>query len=266
MRKLNIVAINGVAKSGKDTFVRFASQAMEDIKVVNFSTVDTVKEIYKLCGWNGEKTSEARKRLSDLKDFLSDAYDFSFLEIRQKIVQLSQNEAHQILFIHMREPKDLERLKREYPKAKTLLIRNPKIERNGEKGNHADREVFAYSDYDFTIVNDGTLEELKEKAKNFVELLISDKQCFHFQAEMTLRDDICVYAKNAEEAMQKFRNVSAYCTTDSIYFYVSNVYAEKSGCVHADALYEKAQKDREVLFAFQRIEKNPFCKLKGDVK
>ena len=54
----NIVIINGYGGSGKDTFVEFVSKYN---KVYNFSSVDKVKEIAKLIGWNGKKEEKDRK-------------------------------------------------------------------------------------------------------------------------------------------------------------------------------------------------------------
>ena len=59
-----IVIINGTGGSGKDTFIDFVKK---HAKVVNVSSVDFVKEVATLAGWQGEKSKEARKFLSDLK-------------------------------------------------------------------------------------------------------------------------------------------------------------------------------------------------------
>ena len=59
-----IVIINGTGGCGKDTFVSFVSKYK---RVYNFSSIDKVKEIAKLIGWNGGKTDKDRKFLSDLK-------------------------------------------------------------------------------------------------------------------------------------------------------------------------------------------------------
>ena len=53
--------------------------------------------------------------------------------------------------------------------AKTLLMRRAVIE-NDNQSNHADAEVFNY-DYDYIIENNGTLEELEQKAIEFLKQL-----------------------------------------------------------------------------------------------
>jgi len=54
--KKQIVVINGTGGSGKDTFVEFCSKYG---KVMNFSSVDKVKEVARVIGWDGKKN---RKR------------------------------------------------------------------------------------------------------------------------------------------------------------------------------------------------------------
>lgn len=67
-----IFVINGSGGVGKDTFVELVSVELNDkLKrfhtVVNFSSVDKVKEIAREIGWDGRKTEKDRKFLSDLK-------------------------------------------------------------------------------------------------------------------------------------------------------------------------------------------------------
>ena len=64
MGSKQIVIINGTGGCGKDTFVSFVSKYK---RVYNFSSIDKVKEIAKLIGWDGGKTDKDRKFLSDLK-------------------------------------------------------------------------------------------------------------------------------------------------------------------------------------------------------
>lgn len=67
-----IFIINGSGGVGKDTFVKFISDELNDIMkkfhtVVNFSSVDKVKDITREIGWNGKKTEKDRKFLLILK-------------------------------------------------------------------------------------------------------------------------------------------------------------------------------------------------------
>ena len=73
-------------------------------------------------------------------------------------------DAH-MLFLHIREPNEIQRAKEKF-NAKTILIT-----RNSVKhitSNMADRNVFNY-DYDLIINNDGSLDEFDTKANDFVK-------------------------------------------------------------------------------------------------
>ena len=168
---MKIVIINGYGGAGKDTFVEFCKKKDNDVFIQNFSTVDCVKEIAEKCGWLGEKTEKSRRFLSDLKDAMTKYNDKPYYNVLEKIDRLLYRFSYYeiptdelIIFIHAREPKDIKRWV-ETLKARTLLIH-----RTSEHifENHADRDVYTM-DYDYTIVNNGTLEELKEKAQKFIE-------------------------------------------------------------------------------------------------
>ena len=59
-----IFITNGMARCGKDTFAKFLNELIPTMK---YSSIDKVKDIAYLCGWDGGKTERDRKFLSDLK-------------------------------------------------------------------------------------------------------------------------------------------------------------------------------------------------------
>lgn len=157
-----VIIINGTGGSGKDTFVEFCS---EFTKVTNISSVDKVKEAAKaLVNWNGEKDEKSRKLLVDLKQLSIEYNDYPTQYIKEKYEEFMNSDS-KYLFIHIREINEIEKIKK-ILNAKTLLILNPRVAII--TSNTSDGNVLNYN-YDFTIKNDGTLEDLKQKAKKFVE-------------------------------------------------------------------------------------------------
>ena len=69
------------------------------------------------------------------------------------------------MFIHIREINEIEKIKNLIG-AKTLLIKNPKVKLI--LSNESDANVNNYT-YDYILLNNGTLEDLRKKAKDFVE-------------------------------------------------------------------------------------------------
>ena len=153
----HIFVINGTGGAGKDTFVKFVSGYVPS---VNFSSVDKVKEIAAVIGWTGTKTEKDRKFLSDLKQLAADYCDMPFKSMERKAEEFYKDN-NKFLFLHIREPHEIN--------AKTVLITR---EAAGIiTSNHSDRDVSCYG-YDFTIENNGTLEELNKKAGEFAKLFL----------------------------------------------------------------------------------------------
>lgn len=165
-----IFIINGMATSGKDTFIDMVEIALEDIDkrywVESYSSVTRVKEIAAECGWNPEvKTEKDRKFMSDLKLLLTEYNDLPFRDIKDVAESFLYNDFNsKMLFIHIREPEEVIRASKEF-NAYTILVKRDSVKQI--TSNMADANVYNCN-YDIIIDNNGTLEELKEKAEMFV--------------------------------------------------------------------------------------------------
>lgn len=174
---MKIVIVNGFPRSGKDTFVDFCLDYLGPYGK-NISTVDFIKYIAKECGWNGEKTPKDRKFLSDLKDLLSSWDDIPWKKVLKEI-QLFEFTFYQydmptddaIIFIHSREPKEIERFEKELGAISVLICR--RVVESNEQSNHADTEVLNHK-YNYIIENNDTLDDLKNKAIEFCKNLQND--------------------------------------------------------------------------------------------
>ena len=157
-----IIVINGTGGSGKDTFVNFVANYLN---VYNLSSVDKVKEIAKLIGWDGiSKTEKDRKFLSDLKKLTTIYNDMPFKEIEKGITRFKNDDNLDIMFIHIREIEEIQKVVDSYPETKTLLIK--RVGQDNITSNVSDANVDNYN-YDYVIYND-TLENLQQKALEFV--------------------------------------------------------------------------------------------------
>lgn len=137
----------------------------------SYSSVDFVKEIATECGWDGTKTPKNRKFLSDLKDLLIEWNDVPYQKILERIALLESfgfAKRDWILFVDCREPAEIRKLKKRL-NATTLLMRRESVE-NDETSNHADAEVF-YFDYDYVILNNGSVSDLNVEARKFLEYM-----------------------------------------------------------------------------------------------
>lgn len=156
-----IFIINGSAGVGKDSFVSLVRKNFEQ-SVENFSSVDKVKEIAKIIGWDGSKSEKDRKFLSDLKLLCTQYNDMPFNTMSKRVESFKKNDSV-MLFLHIREPEEIERAKLAF-NAKTLLVTRDAVKQ--VMSNSADANVFNYQ-YDITISNDSEFKCLIKKAVEF---------------------------------------------------------------------------------------------------
>ena len=163
-----IVIINGSGGVGKDTFVYLVDLIVPTMLI---SSVDKVKEAASILGWDGVKNESNRKFLSDLKLLTTDYNDHSYNYIKEKIAEFkSKDNKDRILFIMIREPKEIERIKKDFG-AKSLLITNDRVKKI--TSNMADANV-KHVKYDYVIHNNGTFNDLKNSARVFLCRLINE--------------------------------------------------------------------------------------------
>lgn len=171
---MKVVIINGIGGSGKDTFVEKCQEILQKACCLNISTVDFVKEVAGYCGWDGTKTPENRKFLSDLKKVLTEWNEVPLKKICQEVrawqsIWIGSGNYHKAtVFIHCREPKEIDKLLKEFQDYDpvTLLIRRESAE-SVEQINDSDNSVLNYS-YNYVVRNEGTLDDLKESARVFL--------------------------------------------------------------------------------------------------
>ena len=161
-----IVIINGRPCAGKDTFVEAVKTVTCD-DVINYSSIDKVKSIAKMCGWNGTKDDKSRKFLSDLKVLCDEFNDMTFNDMSEAVSRFKNDTTNlnAIMFIHIREPYNIKRAVEAF-NAKTLLIRRPEND-DSLCSNKSDADVFNYN-YDCTVYNDGRIENLCNAANKFL--------------------------------------------------------------------------------------------------
>lgn len=161
-----IIIINGTGGCGKDTFVTFAQKVG---RVRNISSIDLVKELAIHLGYLGGKSDKDRKFLSELKRITTEYNDLSFQDISRKVEEFKKSN-DDILFIHIREPEEIERAKLAFG-AKTLLIK--RIGYETITSNDSDANVENYI-YDYVITNE-SLESLENQAYSLINGLTEKK-------------------------------------------------------------------------------------------
>lgn len=159
-----IIVINGSPRVGKDTFIGLFSNYA---KTKNISSIDKIVESAKILGYNGNKNETNRKFLSELKELSTKFYDSAYNYISNQIKEF-KNSSYEVLFIHIREPKEIERIVKDFG-AITMIVENNRVDKI--TSNSSDSNIYEYKKYDYILHNDGTLEDLSKKARGFANYL-----------------------------------------------------------------------------------------------
>lgn len=168
-KKKVIIVINGAGGVGKDTLINFIA---EKHPIYNASAIAPIKQAALQLGWDEGKTLKDRKFLSDLKMLVTEYNDCSLNYLLDEVHRFCLTD-HDIMFVHIREPKEIEKfvdavrpLRLFCPPVVTLLVmRNTGTSRYG---NEADDGVGGY-EYDFVFDNNYPLGVAKEDFKLFID-------------------------------------------------------------------------------------------------
>lgn len=182
---IKFVIINGLGGCGKSTFIKLCKDYCEDPdtygiswKVEELSTVDFVKEIARLCGWKDTKRKKDREFLHDLKMAMENWDDIPNKKTLDNAYDILRKnlDCNHIFFVNIREAKGIESfsqlvMEHGLQKPTKVLIESKK------DTNEVDSVIYEIKsvEYDKIYQNNGTLEELSEKAQEFVKGIIYGK-------------------------------------------------------------------------------------------
>lgn len=157
-----IVIVNGSGGVGKDAFCRACSRYAE---CTVRSSIDPIKEVAREIGWEGGKSERDRRFLADLKALAAAYSDWPMRYMRGAVSAFMEcGDPDELLFLHVREPEEVERAAKEFGAVK-VLVTNPRIPKI--TSNQADARV-ADCTYDYVVCNDGSFADLDSMAADFV--------------------------------------------------------------------------------------------------
>lgn len=164
----SVIVINGAGGVGKDTLCELAAK---HFKVYNVSSITPIKEIAKMCGWDGGKDDKSRKFLSDLKLLTVEYNDYPTVWAKARYDEFLASD-DEIMFLHVREPHEIAKFVRATGgEAKTLLVRGGNRMTKSHYGNVSDDSVEDYS-YDLYYVNDKSLDVAEREFCDLIRTLL----------------------------------------------------------------------------------------------
>lgn len=172
MSDIQYIIVGGFPRSGKSTFVSYCKEIIGENYTLDISTVDLVKHLAALAGWDGTKTPKNRKFLSDLKQLLIEWDDVPYKDV----IRTAQNartdlDAYGVnhtlyVFVQCREPEEIQKFV-DRVGAHTVFISRKDHETPTNESDIATRRY----NYEATIFNDGDLDQLKLCAQAYVKSL-----------------------------------------------------------------------------------------------
>ena len=163
-----IFILNGMAQSGKDTFVTTLHKL--GIETIHYSYVDFTRDMLENAGiLTNKKTDKLRKLLCDVNNSLEEYDDIPFRDCCSIIENFIEGFIEgDWLLIDCREPKNIDRLKKCVDtNVETIFIKSNRI----CNASSADMAVSEEYEYDYYIDNTGTLSEFELNIEEFTRNL-----------------------------------------------------------------------------------------------
>ncbi len=170
---MKVIMICGKARSGKDTLADFIINHLENKKPCKVQIGQYIKYYaMKYFGWDGEEETKPRDLLIHLgTDIIRNKIDQNF-HINRLVQDLEVLSYFYDTFIvsDVRFPVEIEKVKEKYDEVVTIKISRDSEELNqSQKNNITETALDNYTDYDYVIDNNGTLEELEQKAVDIIK-------------------------------------------------------------------------------------------------
>lgn len=174
-----IFIVSGKARHGKDTTCAYIKEICEsnNLKVINLSFGSYIKEyVKKITGWDGsEDTKETvRTMLQQVgTEVIRDNIDENFFVKRlMDDIKVYSYFFDIITVSDARLVNEIEIPKSNFSNVISINVIRTNFESNlslTEQKHRTETGLDNYSNYDYQIINDGTLEELKQKIEKTIE-------------------------------------------------------------------------------------------------
>ena len=177
MKDAKIFLIAGKARSGKDTVADIMEKHYEakGQKVVKLGFSEHIKTYAKkITGWDGNDKTKPRELLQVLgTDIIRNKIDKDFFVKRTcEDIVIYKYYFDVIIISDVRYPNELEEPKKRFQNVITVKVDRPNFENElteKEKKHATETALDNYTNYDYTIENDGDLNTLTNKVETLIE-------------------------------------------------------------------------------------------------
>lgn len=172
-----IFIVSGKANSGKDTTCELINNfiKLKELISVNLQFSSYIKMYAKvISGWNGEEDTKPRSLLQEIgTSVIRDKIDNEFF-IKRIIgdIKVYSYYCDAITISDARLPEEIGSIYENFDNVIRINIERPNFDNNlnsKEKKHRTEIGLDGYNNYDYVIVNDGTLEDLNKKIEKLVD-------------------------------------------------------------------------------------------------
>ncbi len=167
----------GVARSGKDTSADYMKELLEKEgrKVIKLQFSSYIKMYAKeITSWDGSEETKPRELLQTIgTDIIRNKIDYYFF-IKRIIddIKVYSYFFDTILISDARLKEEITTIKENFKYVKSIFVDRPSFDNNltdEEKEHITETGLEGYNDYDYTLINDSTIDALKEKVNKIVK-------------------------------------------------------------------------------------------------
>ena len=177
LKEPKILLVGGKANSGKDTTCEFINNyvKLKNLKVINLQISSYIKMYAKnISGWNGEEDTKPRTLLQEIgTDIVRMKIDNEFF-IKRIIddIKVYSYYFDVITVSDIRFPEELDIIYNSFKNVYKINVVRPNYENNlnsNEKKHITELALDNYNNYDYTIINDSSLNDLNMKVINMID-------------------------------------------------------------------------------------------------
>lgn len=171
---MQIFLLSGKARSGKDTVADILEEQFINKKVLRIAYADDVKYICKTyLGWDGEKDETGRTLLQEVGTILGRGHlgENYWVDRVKDILFFSQNRYDVVIITDCRFPNEIEVIQDAYKgRCTSIRVERPNHQSglNAAQMEHISETALDDYEFDFEIMNDGSLDDLSRKINNII--------------------------------------------------------------------------------------------------
>lgn len=176
---MKIFVICGKARAGKDTFCSLIRSYYKEqnIKTINLQFSSYIKEYAKkIANWDGDDTDKPRELLQELgTEVIRKKIDPLFF-VKRIIgdIKVYSNYFDVITISDARAKVELDLIKENFDNVCIIKVVRPNFD-NGltkkQQQHFTETDLDDYEKFDYTIINDGTIEDLKKKFEDLMKVI-----------------------------------------------------------------------------------------------